>query len=320
LIYALTRVPLAYMANGSGPEGSSQRAKREGKNDEFFAIRHSTAEYKLDEGIAQAENPEAAPKAKDQWFSSDLTPEGVVLAQEKAKEFFTKLNPSIDALFFVSSDLVRAAETAHIYMDVARELGFEVIRPSSLDRAETHPDPRNKAEELGEGYVRKIDALTLDHLENMLQEFVFKPTDYLAEVVKYPENVSLQTREKWAEARKIIEADNKGTWGANYAAHSEEIAKIFPNVKSAQQVYESKFLDLMRLVRFGQAKINKDNPEKNIKVLGFSHENSFLYFLNKEFGEPMANCEAIAFKVDADKDGRGRILATAKGKEIEVKL
>ena len=46
--------------------------------------------------------------------------------------------------------------------------------------------------------------------------------------------------EAWVEARKIIESDNKNTWGENYAAHSEEIAKIFPNVKSAKQVYDSK--------------------------------------------------------------------------------
>jgi len=290
-----------------------------GRNDEFFGIRHGQAEYKLNEGIIASENPEDSPDADKQWFDSDLTPEGKLLAREKAEEFFGKLDPATDALFFVSSDLVRAAETAKIYLDVAREKGFEIIRPGKKDGKSS--EPANKAEEIGEGYIRKIDSLTLDHLENMLREQIFKPNDYLKDVIEHPENVSAETREKWAEARAIIESDNKGSWGGNYAAHSEAIAKIFPNVKSAKEVYETKFRNMMRLIRFGQKKINEANPEKNIKVLGFSHENSFLYFLNQNYGESMKNCEAVAFRIGSDDDSAeaGKILATAKGKTVEVK-
>ncbi|MDP1817961.1 MAG: histidine phosphatase family protein [Leadbetterella sp.] len=284
---------------------------------EFFGIRHGVAEYKLNESIIKSENPEAAPDANKQWFNSDLTPEGKILAKEKAEEFFNNLNPETDALFFVSSDLVRAAETARIYLDVARERGFEIILPR--ERNEQFPELRkNKAEEIGEGYIRKINCLTLDHLENMLREQVFKPNDYLADSVEHLENVSDETKEGWAKARKIIEADNKGTWGANYAAHSEAIAEIFPNVKSAKEIYKSKFLKMMQLVRFGQEKIGEQNPAKNIKVLGFSHENSFLQFLNENFGESMGNCESIGFNV-LTEDNQDVILATAKGRTVEVK-
>jgi hypothetical protein len=285
----------------------------ENRNDSFFAIRHSKAEYQLNEEIIKSKNPEEAPDAKKQWFYSDLTPEGKKLAEQKAEEFFDKLDPEIDALYFVSSDLVRAAETAKIYMDIAMQRGFEIIMPRDGNKRE------NKAEEIGEGYIRKISCLTLDHLKNMLREQIFKPEDYLAEKVKYPEQVSASTKEKWVAARKIIEADNKGSWGANYAAHSEAIAKIFPDVKSAEDVYKSKFLKMIKLIKFGQKKIKEKNPEKNIKVLAFSHENSFLYFLNKNFGESMENCESIEFKIPEQSEvNMKKISATAKGKTIEV--
>ena len=287
------------------------------KDDKFFAIRHSIAEYKLNEGIVNSDNPEAAPSADKQWFNSDLTPEGKELAKEKAEEFFKGLNPEKDALFFVSSDLVRAAETAKIYLDIAREKGFEIIKP----REKSAPGGyRDKAEEIGEGYIRKVGALTLDHLDNMLREHIFQGKDYLKEVIKDQTLVSQETKEKWAEARKIIEADNRGSWGANYAVHSEEIEKIFPNVKSASSVYNTKFKDMLRLMRFGQAKINEQDPEKDIKVLAFSHENSFLYFLNENFGKNLKNCESIAFQVtDSDHEGEhGKIRSEFKGETKEI--
>ena len=286
------------------------------RNDEFFATRHSQTRYQLNKAIVRSENPEAAPDAEKQWFYSDLTPEGQEFAREKAEEFFNGLNPETDALFFVSSDLVRAAETAKIYLDVARERGFEIILPR--EKNEKHPDHRNKAEEIGEGYVRKINCLTLDHLKNMLREQIFQPNDYLADEVQYPENVSAETKEKWKEARKIIEADNRGSWGDNYAAHNEAIAKIFPDVKSAEEVYKSKFLPMMKLIKFGQEKINEANPQKNIKVLAFSHENSFLYFLRENFGESMKHCESIGFKIAEGEDKTRKIIASAKDKDVEI--
>ena len=302
--------------------GEKLNAKK--RNDETRIFRHSIAEYKLDEGIVQSENPERPPKANDQQFDSDLTPEGKEFARKKAEEFFDAknpetgellMNPEADALYFVSSDLVRAAETAKIFLDIARERGFEII-PS---REKYRFSPRNKAEEIGEGYIRKINCLTLNHLGNMLREKIFMPNDYLAEVVKDQQIVSEETRAKWKEARAIIESDNKDTWGKNYHAHSEKIAKIFPNVKSAEEVYKSKFFKIINLIKFAQNKIKEKNPEKNIKILGFSHENSFIHFLNENFGESMENCENIGFKVADGENEVPKILITAKGKTIEFK-
>ncbi|MFH0969159.1 MAG: hypothetical protein V1804_01490 [Patescibacteria group bacterium] len=291
----------------------------EEENDEFFAIRHSKAEGQLHKGIVKSDNPEATPSSDKQWFNSDLTPEGIKLAHEKAEEFFSNLDPQKDALYFVSSDLVRAAQTAKIYLDVARRKGFEIIQPR--EKSEKFPDNRpNKAEEIGEGEIRKIRCLTLDHLENVIRERIFKPDNYLEEAPsEIRDKVSPETKEKWAVARKIVEADNKGTWGDNYVAYSEEIEKIFPNVKSAETVYKLKFMKMLRLIKFAQEKINEQNPEKNIKILGFSHENSFLYFLNKNFGESMKHCESIAFKVEDGETNDKKIMVTTKGKTMEVK-
>lgn len=287
------------------------------KKHEFFGTRHGKAQYQLNESIPYSEDPESAPDASRQWFLRDLTQEGREEAQIEAEKFFDGLNPETDALFFASSDLVRAAETAKIYLDVAREHGFEIILPR--EKSEKNNAYDNQAEEIGEGYIRKINCLTLDHLENMLREFVFAKDDYLKKI-SHLENVSAETIEKWAQARAIIESDNKDGWGPNYAAHSEEIAEIFPNVKSAKQVYETKFKNMLRLMRFGQKKIEEQNPAKNIKILGFSHENSFLYFLNQNFGKPMKNCETIGFQVlpEEEEVKKREILVNAKGKNVTM--
>jgi phosphohistidine phosphatase SixA len=292
--------------------------KRINKNDEFLVTRHSTAEYKLDRGITGSENPETTPKSSDQWFYSDLTSEGKQLAKEKSIELLDKLSPETDALFFVSSDLVRAAETAKIYLDTARDKGFEIIQPRSYQG--NNNSYKNKAEEIGEGDIRKLNCLTLDHLENMLREEIFLSTDSFEKILPTAK-ISEDTKKKWAAARKIIESDNKGTWGDNYYAHSEEIAKIFPDVKSAKEVYETKFKEMLHLIRFAQEKIANQNPEKNIKILAFTHENSFIYFLNENFGSSFKNCETISFKLEQDKDDKKqKIIVSTKGQIKKINI
>lgn len=296
-----------------------QKEREPKRNDAFYAIRHGPAEYQLnEEGIIDSDNPEAAPDSNKQWFRKDLTPEGRELAKEEAKKFFDTMDPEKDALFFVSSDLVRAPETAMIYMEEARERGFEIITPGKyVEERSENQNERDHAEFIGEGNMRRVNALTLDHLSNMLREFVFHQDDYKEKVKDYEKVVSKETKEKWEQARAIIEADNRGRWGPNYMEHSEKIEKIFPDVKSASTVHREKFLRLMKLVLWGDKKIREQNPEKNIKVIGFTHENSFLHFLNREYGESLGNCEAIRFRVEQpEKEGsEPKIMVQAKGQE-----
>ncbi|HBB37058.1 MAG: hypothetical protein UX02_C0002G0262 [Candidatus Moranbacteria bacterium GW2011_GWC1_45_18] len=275
--------------------------------------------YQLNEWLVRSNSPEAAPDAFEQWFNSDLPPEGLELARTKAEEYFDKLNPETDTLFFVSSDLVRAAETARIFLDVARERGFEIIKPRSNEGDQKY---KNHAEEHGEGWIRKIDCLTLDHLENMLREFVFAQKDYLKEGIVNPDAVSKETRGMWMRARKIMEEGGiEDTWGKNYAKFAEKLEKagIFLDVLSAEQVYKSKFFNMARLVKFAEKKMREQKPKKNVRVLGFSHENSFLHFLNENFGEHMRFCENISFEPEGSEP-EDNMLVTAKGRTKKMKI
>ncbi len=283
--------------------------KSEIKDDAFYVTRHGVAEYKLNERIVASDNPQHGHEAQNQDFLQDLTPEGRRVAHEKAEDFFNSLNSETDALFFVSSNLVRAAETAQIYKEVAKERGFEIIKPENV-RDEI-------VQEIGEGDIRNVESLSV-HIKNMLLEFIFHPhRDYLNEVVQDKSKLPQDILDKWGEARKVIESDNQGTWGNNFYKHSEQISKIFPDIRSAEQVYNQEFKDIIRLMKFGQKKIAEKGYSKNIKVLAFSHENAFLYFLGKNFQEcALDNCESIAFSVDDS----GIIETKAKNKNMKLDL
>src|SRR4030042_3538367 len=242
---------------------SQREQESEKKHISVDVFRHSGPPfYQLNEWLVRSNCPEAAPDAYEQWFKSDLPPEAKELARKKAEEYFNKLDPKTDALFFVSSDLVRAAETARIFLDVARERGFEIIKTRSNEEDREY---KNHAEEIGEGWIRKIDCLTLDHLENMLREFVFAQRDYLKEGIVNPDAVSEETREMWVRARKIMdEGGIDDTWGKNYAKFAEKLEKegIFLDVLSAEQVYKSKFFNMARRVKFAEQKMSEQNPKK----------------------------------------------------------
>jgi len=278
------------------------------REDEFFTIRHSKAEYKMNKAIVTSDNPESKFDPKKQDFLSDLTPKGKELAQQEAEKFFNELDPEKDAIFFTTSDLVRAIETAKIYKDEAKKRGFEIIKPENVRD--------DLVEEIGDGEIRKLDNLSLN-IDNMLIEYLFHPKkNYLEEVVKNKDNVSEETKKKWKQARQIIEADNKGTWGKNYYQHSEEIKKIFPEIKTAEEMYDRNFKNTIKLMRFAQKKINKENYQKNIKVLGFGHENLFIHFLGKNFKEgSIDNCEVIGFKINNDN-----IQVNAKGENKNIEM
>ena len=138
----------------------------------------------------------------------------------------------------------------------------------------------------------------------------------MKEEVKDEALVSEDTRQRWAEARKIIESDNQSTWGKNYYKHSEAIKKIFPKIKTAEDMYNKKFKGMVRLMKMAQNKIDKEQPKKNIKVLAFTHENSLLYFMGKNFKDGFVdNCKGVAFKIDGPS-----IEATVKGSTKNIEL
>ncbi|EKE11289.1 MAG: hypothetical protein ACD_15C00111G0018 [uncultured bacterium] len=264
-------------------------------NEQIFVTRHSKSPYKSYENTLKSENPES-PNIPDEQIENDLMEAGVELAREKAEEFFSHLDPEKDVLFFASSKEMRAFETAKIYRDVAKEKGFEIIAPYTEEQKEIKVGMvGNMASE----DIRAINALSI-HSSNQVVDNVFNPDAYLGEVNW--EAVSGETKEKWKEAREIINSDDQGSWGANFFKHSETIQKIFPEVKSARDEYDTIFQKLLKLAQFAQEKIEESQSKKNVKVMAFGHESYMLHALNKFFSEQnMANCETLAIEVGANE-------------------
>lgn len=254
---------------------------------EFFLIRHSKGNYKEYDKILQSDNPQS-PFDHTKQDQEDLTEAGKELARKKAEKFFNELNAGESQLFFVTSNEARAIETANIYREVAKALGFEIIKPEHS---------RSKyAEKIGEGELRTIDTLSLN-TDNMLQFLVFSAT---APEVNWGA-VDDKTRVRWQQAREIIEADNRGSWGANFRAHSEGIKNIFPDVETSKEFYDTKFGHIIRLLKWADKKIVASERPKQIKVLAFGHEDYLVDFLANQFSEEgIDNCEAVHFTVDSN--------------------
>ncbi len=207
-----------------------------------------------------------------------------------------------------SSSEARAIGTADIYRQVAKERGFKRIKPDHAGN--------DYAETVGEGEIKVLDTLSLNPKNNLLMT-VYNPDPAKLFNVNW-ENVQEETKAKWAEARKIIEANDKGSWVANFAAHSQKIKEIFgsidPKHKSAEELLQRNFKNIIRLVRFADNKIKKEGGGRNIKVLGFGHENYLVLALEQYFEEHNINyCEAINFEVSPEK-----VIAEFRDKENVV--
>lgn len=274
-----------------------------GRDDSAHLIRHSRAKYDTYGKIKKSENPRAEVDSEDQ-LTPDLTEAGVNLAKEKAEAFFAELNPETDALFFVSSNEARALETANIYRQAAHAHGFEIIKPEHV-RGEL-------AEEIGEGEIRTLDRLSLN-IKDTLMTSVFNPDNQLGSINWGA--VDEDFKAKWAQARAIINSNDRGSYGANLFEHSEAIAKIFPELKTAKELYDTNFKQLVRLAEFGVNKAKESGMEKNIKILGFGHENYMTYAANKYFADHgIANCESLDINIDA----AGSKTITKKGQTVEL--
>ncbi len=274
--------------------------KKEKSNAAF--IRHSVSSYKTYGKIAGSDNPMGQLNPDEQEFP-DLPEKGVELAKQEAEKLFSELNPSEEILFFASSNEARAIETANIYRQIAHQKGFEILKPEHT---------RNKhAEEMGEGEIRVIENLSIypDKKTNVVLDSVFNSPKKRSPINWDAVPSELKTR--FEEASKIIETDDRGSFGANLAAHSEEVKKILPEISTAAELHGSQMQNLIKLLKFGLKKAESAGLEKKVKILAFGHENYLMDMLEKTFHEEgIKNCEAIHLKVEGDD-----VVGTFRGKE-----
>jgi hypothetical protein len=274
-------------------EGGSN-VNNENKEKSTYFIRHSRASYKTYEDVLASENPQAAHDPNNQ-IENDLPEAGIELAKEKAEQFFDNLDPQKDVLFFASSKEMRAFETAKIYQKIAKEKGFVILDTHSKKGKDAK---EGMAREMADENIRSLNNLSLN-IPNTLVGSVFNPESYLGEINW--DKVDQETKEKWEQARKIINSDDKGSWGANFFHYSEEIKKIFPDIGSSKDFHERKFKNILELVSFGQKKIEEDNSDKNMKIVAFGHEDYLGVALNDYFGDhEIGNCEAITIETNGD--------------------
>lgn len=266
------------------------------KKDEVKFTRHSKAAYRTYAKIVGGGDPLARVDREGQVVP-DVPEAGVELAQKSAEELFTSMDPETDVLFFVSSDEVRALETANIYRKVSHERGFVTLKPENV-RGEL-------ATSIGEGEIRTVRQLSLD-IDNTLFSSIFNPDRTMPPInwEGIEESKREQIQKAWDDARAIIHSDDKGSWGSNFFAHSEAIKEIFkevyPEMQSSKQVYEGKFQNLIKLAEFALEKSSKIKG-KNVKVLAFGHENYMGYALDKYFQDhELNNCESISIETDGD--------------------
>ncbi len=264
---------------------------------EVFGTRHSKSNY--DTYIDQKERGEKKFDPENQKYP-DLSEEGLQLAHEKASEFFDKLDVKSDKLFFISSNEARAIATADIYRQEAISRGFEVIKPGKTNS--------KLADKETDGYVRTSRVLSLNPDNYALHSiFVTGLPEEIQRIIA--ENLPEEMREKWLRARKIIndappEVKKKG-WGEVFFQYSDEIKKIFPNIKSSEDL-EKQFRSIIKLIEWGKNKVAESGMEGNIKVLGFGHENYVASILDKRLGDrDMVNCESIV--IDTDNSGEFNI-------------
>jgi len=283
----------------------SERKGSSGLKDGDFVvdyIRHGVAGYETYRAVRGSEDP-ARPFDATEQVTPDLTPAGVELAQGEAEKYFDHLDSKNDKLFFFSSNEARAIETANIYRNVAKERGFSIIKPE-------HSRSRI-SDDSAEGDIRILNTVSINS-KNLLIDSVFNPANKRGDIDL--EKIPIETRDAYERAVAIIDNDDQGSWGANFAKHGDKIKEIFPGVKTAEEVYDGKFRDFLDLISFGRAKAQENN-QLNIKVLVFGHENMVIYVLEKYFGsDELRNCEVINFQLQGDRKSM-----SYRGESVDLK-
>lgn len=265
-------------------EPSTQQEERE---DSVYFTRHSMAQYLTYIQKKLSDDP-TGPVDYENQVPNDLSENGIELAKQKASEFFTNLDPENDTLFFTSSNEARAIETANVYRQIAKKKGFEILKPEHTRSS--------YAEEVGEGEIRVLQNLSLN-IKNMIIFSVFNPDSQ--QNPKFLEKVDPETRAKYEQARALINVHDYGNLVDNFYHYSEEVQKIFPEIKTSEDMFNVQFRNLARLAKFGLEKAKESGLNKNVKIMAFGHENYMINALQEYFGErAMKNCETIEIDVD----------------------
>ena len=244
------------------------------KPGDFYGFRHQEAKYQLNKRVLDSDNPRGPVSPDEQDFTSDLTEKGKREARAEAEQFFSQFDSAKDAFFFVSSDFVRSVETGKIYLQIAEEMGFEIITPDN-------PSDQT-VEKVGDGKIRHLQNLSLKIDDAVLDQLFNSKNDYLKLAQERRIAFDEDFVGRWKRARSIIEADNKGGWSENWRYHSLAVKEILPEIQTAQEMFDSQFKNLVRLMEFGRKKIEAAKHEKKIRVLAFTHENLFTHWLAEE--------------------------------------
>ena len=268
----------------------------------IYFTRHSVSSYQSYVDKVSSDNP-MGKLDYDNQSVPDLPQKGVELANQEAEKSFMNLNPDTDVLFFASSNEARAVETANIYREVARKKGFKVLKPDNSRSV--------LSDQIADGEIRVLNNLSI-RSAGVIDSVFQSPSK------RVPINwdaIDPELKTKFDEASKIIEANDKGSFGANLLAHSDEVKKIFPEIDTAKEQFEVQFKNLITLAKFGISKASETVSDKNIKILAFGHENYLMYALEHYFQENgIKNCETL--HVDVDEED---VVGTFRQKDVKLK-
>jgi hypothetical protein len=248
----------------------------------IFNFRHSIAGYKAYGEKLSSDEPSGSLDINNQP-RSDLTEAGIEHAKASADKFLDTMDPAKDVFYVVASTQTRAIETAKIYADRALARGFTVVNHGAKTGS-------TFAGILGEGYVRSLDNLSLK--DNALHVSAFYPVGKMPQINW--DAVDPDTKEKLEEVRsRTVEQKDYGSWGANMYHYAAEVKKVFPDVQTPEELYQSRFGNLVKLAGFA----HKKAAGQQVNVLSFGHENYMGVPLERDTGNHvLGNCEALELK------------------------
>lgn len=260
---------------------------------DILFTRHSISPYVHYQWIFSSDNPSAPFDPNEQTWENgevqrDVTPEWITFAQKKAEELFVDLNPEQDDLFFVASNEARAISTAEIYTLEAKKRGFVILQPQK-----TH----TVSEGFGNPDIRIMNELWLN-FESPLLHSVFNPTgSKVVDSINFSA-LSPEIKTKYEQARRIILDDDKWSFWENFFYHGAQVKAIFPEIETAQEMHEYKFLKLVEIAQRFTRKLSSSASWKNVRILAFGHENYVSHALHEATGmHSIGNCETVSIKL-----------------------